>query len=142
MSTESNKKLIREYVETWNRGEAHHLSRFWAPNMIHHTRSLEQTCADVEVVVSDFMSAFPDLHFEIDDIFGEGDRVVTRMTANATHSGSYVGHPPTGKKINCSVIGIARIEGDKIAEHWGVTDELAMMAQIGLLPKEFLAAMT
>jgi C-1 hydroxylase len=110
--------------------------------MVHHTRSLQQTCDEVKVVVSDFMSAFPDLHFEIDDIFGENDRVVTRMTANATHSGAYLGFPPTGKKINCSVMGIARIEDGKIAEHWGVTDELAMMAQIGMLPEQFLAAMT
>lgn len=142
MSTESNKNLIREYVDTWNRGEAQNLSRFWAPNMIHHTRTLQQTCAEVEEVVSGFMSAFPDLHFDIDDMVAEGDRVVTRMTANATHSGPYVGFPATGKKINCSVFGIARIEHDKIVEHWGVTDELSMMAQIGLLPQELLAAMT
>jgi predicted ester cyclase len=103
---------------------------------------LNQTSEEVKAVMSDFMAAFPDLHFEIDDIFAEEDRVATRMTANATHSGSYLGFPPTGKKINCSVMGIARIEGDKIVEHWGVTDELAMMAQIGMLPERLLEAMT
>jgi steroid delta-isomerase-like uncharacterized protein len=142
MSVAANKRLIREYVATWNEGRTQHLSNFWAPDMIHYTRSLKQTRDEVKNVVADFMTAFPDLHFEIDDIFGEGDRVVTRMTANATHSGAYLGYPPTGKKINCSVMGIARIEDGKIAEHWGVTDELAMMAQIGMLPEEFLAAMT
>jgi hypothetical protein len=39
-------------------------------------------------------------------------------------------------------MGVARVVGDKIAEHWGVTDELAIMAQIGLLPAEYLAAMS
>jgi len=140
--TASHKQLIRDYVETWNRGETERLSEFWAPNMVHHTRALHQTRDEVKAVVSDFMSAFPDLHFEINDIFGENDRVVTRMTASATHSGSYLGFPPTGKKIDCSVMGIARIEGDKIVEHWGVTDELAMMAQIGMLPERLLQAMT
>jgi len=110
--------------------------------MVHHTRAQSQTVADVRNVISDFMAAFPDLQWEIDDMFSEGDRVVTRMTASATHKGPFLGYPPTGKAINCSVIGIARIEDGRIAEHWGVTDELAMLAQIGLLPNEYLAAMT
>jgi predicted ester cyclase len=38
------------------------------------------------------------------------------------------------------VIGIARLVDGRIAEHWGVTDELSMMAQMGLLPEEFLTA--
>jgi C-1 hydroxylase len=142
MKPDTNKQIIREYVDTWNRGETHRLPNFWAADMVHHTRTLHQTRDEVKAVVTDFMSAFPDLHFEIDDIFGEEDRVVTRMTANATHSGAYMGFPPTGKKINCSVMGIARIENGKIVEHWGVTDELAKMAQIGMLPEQLLAAMT
>lgn len=142
MIAEANKQLIREYVETWNRGETHRLPHFWASDVVHHTRTLKQNGEEVKAVVTDFMAAFPDLHFEIDDIFAEEDRVVTRMTANGTHSGAYLGFAPTGRKINCSVMGIARIEGNKIAEHWGVTDELAMMAQIGMLPERLLEAMT
>ncbi len=140
--TEANKTLIRKYIKTWNLGQIDRLDRYWAPNMIHHTRTQDQTVSDVKTVVADFMTAFPDLHFDIDDIFGEGDRVVTRMTARATHTGSYVGMPPTGKKINCTVMGIARLADGKIVEHWGVTDELALLAQIGVLPDEYLAGMT
>jgi steroid delta-isomerase-like uncharacterized protein len=142
MSTDANKTLVREYVDTWNRGEVDHLSQFWAPSMVHHTRTQSQSVDEVRRVITEFMAAFPDLKFEIGDMFGEDDRVVTRMTASATHSGHFLGFPPTGKKINCAVIGIARIEEGKIAEHWGVTDELAMMAQIGMLPPAYLAAMT
>lgn len=142
MSAEANKQLIREYIETWNNGDTQELPDFWTTDIIHHTRALKQNSDEVKTVLADFKAAFPDLHFQIDDIFGEGDRVVTRLTASATHSGAYLGFPPTGKKINCAVMGIARIEGDKIAEHWGVTDELAMMAQIGMLPERLLQAMT
>jgi C-1 hydroxylase len=145
MSTETlerNKNLIRQYVETWNRGDLPGLAEFWAPDMIHHTRTLAQGPEDVKVVVETFKSAFPDLHWTIDDIIAEGDKVVTRMTAHATHTGSYIGLPPTGREIHCAVIGVARVENGKIAEHWGVTDELVMMAQLGVLPEEYLAAMT
>jgi C-1 hydroxylase len=109
--------------------------------MQHHTRTQAHGVEEVKKIVGSFMSAFPDLKWHIDDIVAEGDRVVTRMTAQATHTGSYLGLPPTGKQINCSVLGIARLDKGKIVEHWGVTDELAMMSQIGLLPAEYLAAM-
>lgn len=142
MSVDANKTLVRNYVNAWNRGRIGDLCNFWDPQMIHHTRSQKQTVPEVQRVIGEFMSAFPDLQFQIDDMFGEGDRVVTRMTASATNKGPFLGFPPTAKKINCAVIGIARIKDDKIVEHWGVTDELAMMAQLELLPREYLAAMT
>lgn len=137
-----SKDLIRRYVETWNRGDIEGLSRFWARDMIHHTRSKQQGFDEVKQIVTDFARAFPDLQFQLDDIVAEGDRVATRMLARATHLGTYMGVLPTGKKVSCAVMGVARVVGDKIAEHWGVTDELAIMAQIGLLPEEYLAAMT
>lgn len=138
---ERNKEFIRKYVETWNRGDLPALAEFWAPTMIHHTRSQAQSVEEVKQVVAGFGTAFPDLHFELLDIVAEGDRVVTRMQARATNTGSYMGVPATGKQIDCGVFGIARVQDDKIVEHWGVTDELAIVAQLGLVPGEFLAAM-
>jgi|SRR5215475_12543487 len=141
MSAEDNKAMIRDYVETWNRGDLQALSGFWAPEMLHHSRSRAHGFEEVKGIIGGFMTAFPDLNWEINDIVAEGDRVVTRMTGRGTHTGSYMGLPPTGKKIDCSVMGIARVNNGKLAEHWGVTDELAIAAQIGLLPQEYLAAM-
>lgn len=138
---ERNKQLVRDYVDTWNRGDLEGLCRFWSHDMLHHTRTRAQTYEEVRDVVGNFMEAFPDLHFELDDIVAEGDRVVTRMTATGTHHGSYLGMEATYRPIRCTVLGIARVRGDRIVEHWGVTDELAMMAQLGLLPDEYLAAM-
>ncbi|HEX8363381.1 MAG TPA: ester cyclase [Longimicrobium sp.] len=138
---ERNKQLVRDYVATWNRGDLEGLSRFWSSDMVHHTRTRAQTFEEVRDVVGNFMGAFPDLHFELDDIVAEGDRVVTRMTATGTNHGSYLGVEPTYRQIHCNVMGIARVRGDRIVEHWGVTDELAMMAQMGMLPEEYLAAM-
>ena len=140
--SEANKSLIRKYVETWNRGDLEGLCQYWSSDMRHYTRASAHDYDAVKGIVGSFMNAFPDLQFQIDDIVAEGDRVVTRMTARATNTGSYMGLPPTGKQINCTVMGIARVNPDgKIVEHWGVTDELTMMSQIGVLPKEYLAAM-
>lgn len=141
MSVETNKTLISRYIETWNRGDLQALTQFWAPNIIHHTRSASHGLESIKMIIGGIMSAFPDMRFRIDDMIAAGDKVVTRMTWCGTHTGSYMGAPPTGKEITCALIGIARLANGKIIEHWGVTDELHMMQQMGLLPEEVLSAM-
>ncbi len=45
-----------------------------------------------------YVSAFPDLHFDIDQIFGDGDFVATRWTATGTHRGELMGIKPTNRR--------------------------------------------
>lgn len=37
------------------------------------------------------------IHYTIDQMFGGGDRVAVRWTSRQTHSGPFMGSPPTGK---------------------------------------------
>ncbi len=138
---EMNKNVIRRYLDTWNRGDLEGLTEFWAPNLAHHTRHGSHGFADTRRIVTAIMQSFPDMKFRIEDMIAEGDKVVTRLTWSGTQTGAYMGAPATGRRITCALIGIARVSGGKIVEHWGVTDELHMMQQMGLLPEELLAAM-
>lgn len=141
MSTEENKALVRRYIETWNSGDLQGMAQFWSPDMIHHTRTGSHGFNEVVSIVSNFMQAFPNLRFEIEDLVADGDRVASRMTAYATHTGEYMGMPATGRSVSCTVFGVARVTNGKLVEHWGVTDELHLMQQVGLVPEEYLAAM-
>lgn len=73
-------------------------------------------------------------HFTINDVIAEGDRVVVRWTNEGTHIGEFAGMPATGRTFSISGIDIYRVEGDKLAEHWHVVDQLSMLGQLGLLP--------
>jgi len=48
-----------------------------------------------------------------------------------TNQGSYMGAPPTGKKISLNGISIYKIAGGKLVESWGVFDMLSLMQQLG-----------
>ncbi|MFJ8082200.1 ester cyclase [Streptomyces sp. NPDC096205] len=72
--------------------------------------------------------------FTIDDLIAEGDRVVIRWTNSATHSGTFLGIPPTGRSCRFAGIDIFRMDGDRLAEHWHVVDQLSMLQQLELLP--------
>jgi predicted ester cyclase len=81
-----------------------------------------------------YYAAFSDFSQTIDELVAEGDRVAARVTSEATHTGDFMGVPPTGKRISYVNIGIARIEDGQIAEWWASPDQLGLMRQLGLVP--------
>ena len=85
--------------------------------------------------VSSVRNAFPDIHFTVDDVIAEGDKVVHRWTLVATHKKEFRGIQPTGKKVTIWAIGIERIVDGKFVETWERYDTLGMMRQLGVIPK-------
>lgn len=80
------------------------------------------------------LSAFPDLRYTVDDAIAEGDKVVLRITARATHQGEFQGIPPTGRQVTWTEIHIGRLANGKLVEHWGNVDQLGLLQQIGAIP--------
>jgi predicted ester cyclase len=58
--------------------------------------------------------------------------VVTRLTSRGTHKGELMGASPTGKTITMGLIDIFRVKGSQLAEHWGESDNMGMMQQLGV----------
>jgi predicted ester cyclase len=81
-----------------------------------------------------FLTAFPDLHFTVEDMIAEGDKVVARITMSGTQQGAFMGIPPTGKHVAFTAIDINRIAGGKSVEHWWEMDALGLMQQLGVVP--------
>ena len=77
--------------------------------------------------------AFDDMDYEVEDVFGEGDRVVLRVTLHATHAREFMGRPATGRRFSMSQTHIFRVEDGKVAEHWANRDDAGMMRQLGFV---------
>ena len=80
-----------------------------------------------------FKKAFPDLQYTIDDTIDIDDRVVHRVTARGTMTGDYMGIPATGRKATWTEIHIGRVSNGRLAEHWGLVDQLTMLVQLGVV---------
>jgi steroid delta-isomerase-like uncharacterized protein len=76
-------------------------------------------------------SGFPDLEIKIDELVGEGDKVVWRITASGTHHGAFQGVPATGRRVTFGAQYTFRFEDGKIAERWSTIDRLSLLVQIG-----------
>ncbi len=81
-----------------------------------------------------FMSAFPDMCVEVEDLITDGDRAAVRITLTGTHQGELMGIPASGKAISVQAMTILRFENDKCVERWSELDMVGLMTQIGAIP--------
>lgn len=81
-----------------------------------------------------FRSAFPDLEVEVDHMVADDDTLALAYRARGTHEGEFMGLAPTGRRIEARGLQMARFEDGRYVERWGMSDQLAMLAQIGAPP--------
>jgi len=136
-NVEANKALIqRGFEEEWNKGNLDVIPELFTADVIcHMVHSPDIHGKDNwKEFITAFRNAFPDIHFTIEDHFGEGDRVVTRWTFTGTHRGELMGIPPTGVNITVKGVNIYHFSYGKISEFWVTLDDLGMLQQLGVIP--------
>ena len=137
MSAEQNKSIVRRWVEEgWNKQNAALIDQLFTENFYQHEAGPETVTnrAALKQFVAGFLAAFPDLHFTIDDLLAEGDKVTWRFTAHGTHTGPFMGAPATGNTADVPGIIIFRFEGSQMAEAWLSLDTLGLLQKVGILP--------
>jgi hypothetical protein len=136
VSAKEIKALMRRWFEECNKGKTAFMAVFdelHAPNIVYHGGGGEEIRGrkDFKQYCSEWLSAFPDIHFTIDDMVVEGDKVAVRLTWTGTHKGELQGIPPTNKKVTSWEIEIDRVAKGKIAEIWTRYDTSSVMQQLG-----------
>jgi predicted ester cyclase len=137
MTTEQNKALIQQRVESMNRHNLEATLAVFHPNYQDHNGPPPGYPSGIEgdrLFFSMLLNAFPDLEVTTEDLIAEGDRVVERLTLRGTHKGMFMGASPTGKRVMWGFINIYRIADGKVVELWSEGDRLGLMQQIGLVP--------
>jgi serine phosphatase RsbU (regulator of sigma subunit)/predicted ester cyclase len=122
MSAEQNMALARRFFEARVKADLNAIEEMMAPDFISHGLRPDQQ-PDREAYkrqVAESVSAFSDVRFVIEDQVAVGEKVVSRMSGQATHDRrELMGTAPTGREIASMAIFIHRISGGKIAEEWG-----------------------
>ena len=137
MSSENNKLVAnRVWEEVWHQGLLSRIDDLFTPDFVRHDpggRELHGTEQNRQFI-SSLRTAFPDVHYTVEDQIAEGDKVVVRYRFQGTHLGAFQGMPPTGKQVAYTGILIYRMAGGKIAEQWTELDLLGFLSQLGVLP--------
>ena len=127
-------KLVRRSFETFNRGDIDACVDLLTPDFVANVAGAPGPTIGRDPWKQNalmFREAFPDLHAQIEDIFGVGDRVAVRLTFRGTHRGAFLGMPATSREVVFSSVEIYRAEGDQLAEEWVSPDVTSLMRQLG-----------
>ncbi len=136
MSTEQNKAIARRFLEAFESNDQSAFNEVLSPDLVAHTQHIGSSANRETTLqgISMFHAAFSEVHITTEDLIAEGDRVATRATTQAVHTGNFMGAPATGKQVTFSTMSVESIRDGKIVERWVNTDFMALMQQLGLIP--------
>jgi len=134
MTTSENKAtVIRFNKEFLGQGNIEILKEIVANDFINHTAP-EGSPKGPEGVIYFFnhllKPSFPDLKVIIHDQVAEGDKVTTRKSFHATHTGTFFGIKASNKPVVMDVIDIIKLRNAQFVDHWGILDMQSILAQI------------
>jgi steroid delta-isomerase-like uncharacterized protein len=75
----------------------------------------------------------PDVHFTLEDVLSDADRVVVRWTWRGTHEGPVAGVAATGKRLESTAIVIYQLRNGKIVQAWLESDRLGFLQRLGVV---------
>ena len=126
MSTEQNINLVRRVLEAFNTGDTSTVHEFISDDYMNRKSqgakdSYRSKLRGPEAFIDTIKSlriAFPDLHYEEQEIISHGNKVIFVGNVTGTHKGNFFFIPTTGSKIFYTSIHIHTIGKDgKIVEH-------------------------
>ncbi len=138
-----NKSVIRMFIEeVINQGRFERADDLVAvdfveldplPGQQHGREGLKEVIGHMRV-------AFPDIHWVLDEMVAEGDKVFSRFTWSGTHRDVFLGIPATGRSVRVTGMVIDRVVDGKMAESRILMDSLSLMQQLRVIPTAQAAA--
>ena len=138
MSVETHKSLVqRFFAEVFNQQHRDTAAEILAADFVAHHPAFPDGIRGPEGImqsVAMFRTGFPDLHYTLEDLIAEHDKVAVRWRASGTHQGTFLHIAPTGNGMAITGIDIFRIADGQIVEAWVNSDFLSLLQQIGDIP--------
>ncbi|HEV7735717.1 MAG TPA: ester cyclase [Candidatus Binatia bacterium] len=138
--TTTNEALFRRWHDDiWNARNVDAVDELMAADGILHDTAVSGAPRisrdEFKAQARALQSAFPDLHFVVEQVVDGGDHVATRVTITGTHAGPGLGVAPTGRPFRIGGMSIGRVRDGRIVEGWNNVDFLGLFTQLGLVAR-------
>ncbi|AKJ11827.1 ester cyclase [Streptomyces incarnatus] len=137
MSTavDDGKKVVQGFFEAVSEGRLEDLPQYMAADVVDHNKIIHGEADEPGAAFEGLRQqseALAPLTVRVDELIGEGDRVVARVTQRGVHSGAHPRMPePTVRSFEIEAVWIFTLRAGKIAEIRAVSDRLGLFAQLG-----------
>ena len=132
---EKNKEVIRTlYEQALNKRNMGLLQDFVSEDYV--GIGGEKGATAFEAPVAALIKALPDIQWNIEELIGEGDKVVVRWKVQGTHTGPFQHITATGNTVSNDGIGIYELKDGKVINAQVHTDRLGFLQQLEVLPSD------
>lgn len=128
------KSIVQRIYKAFESGDGSIADEVIAPGAVDHEMPGATGPDALKQAIAMFHGAFSGLKMSMDEILEQGDSVAVRFTVTGTHTGEFAGVPATGNRVEFGGIDIIHFKDGKMVEHWGYTDQVGLMQQIGAMP--------
>ncbi|HLZ21036.1 MAG TPA: ester cyclase [Ktedonobacterales bacterium] len=128
-----NQEVFRRLIAVgFSGGDLSVVDDVCSPDFVEHPAGVHPANREgVKRLITYLHQALPDLTCAIEEMVASGDTVWARVRARGTHRGTFMGVAPTGRMVTVDIVDVSRFDGGKIVEHWGISDRLATLEQLG-----------
>jgi steroid delta-isomerase-like uncharacterized protein len=116
----ANKALVRSFFhELWDEGDLSAIERYVDRCYVKYSSYPPDHGTGTHGIIDHvrrIRCAFPDIRCYILQIVAEGNRVAVDFFATGTHSGDFMGLPPTGRQVDIRGVAIHRVVDGKITQ--------------------------
>ncbi len=137
MSDQDNLRLARESFDAWNKHDPERYVELLDEKHVFESDTIPAPLTGREAgrqFMQVYVSAFPDLRFDIDQMLASGEFVVTRWTATGTQRGQLMGIAPTNRRTTTHGCTVVEIKNGKFVHAWTYWDTGHLLRQLGVLP--------
>ena len=137
MTLDENKQFMRRFVEeTINQKNLDAIDQLVVEDFVEQVPFPGQGPGreGLKHAVGALLSAFPDMHWTIEEQIAEGEKVVSRFTMTGTHQGAFLGMAATGRAIRVWGVVIDVVREGRFAESRIIMDMVGLLQQLGMLP--------
>ena len=133
VTTDENKERWKRFVvDVLNQGNLDALGEYFAADVNDYSLPSGYSGYEgLEAFLMQLLEAFPDIEYHVEDLIGEGDKVVCRSSWTGTHKSTFLGLEATGRRVRVSGIDICRFVEGRVVDHWGAFDVDGLMEQLG-----------
>jgi ketosteroid isomerase-like protein len=133
---DDNKALVRRFYAALDSGDLEAMDELVAADFVDHDPppipGLAPGRAGLKRAFEIFWRSTPGTHEVLDQV-AEGDLVVTRIRARGRFAEDLGEVPATGGDLDVTATAVYRVSGGQLVEHWGETDSLTLMQQLGVI---------
>jgi steroid delta-isomerase-like uncharacterized protein len=137
MSQQDNLRVAREIMRIWSAHDLDNYAKLLDEKYVAESDTIPapvQGRAGAREFMKVYVTAFPDLRLDTEQMLASEDFVVTRWRATGTHNGPLMSIPPTNRKVVTHGCTVSQYRNGRPAHDWIYWDTGNLLKQLGVLP--------